>query len=541
MKKIISMIFIVILMLSAVLFAGMTAIYATEYNTPEIATWSGFRKGAASFTFDDGAPSHIEYGGPLFEKYKYRATFCLVVNWNPDWGGFQNLADKGHEIASHSNSHGQNMRGEEASSKENIESHITQKYGCITVAYPNLTVPDQDAVRQNYIAGRIGNGSWAGEEDIMGKDGPSDWTKVSALMTGNTYGINTADGFIGCMEDAINKNGWVAFLSHGFQGKNNGSATYSPTDLDAIEGALKWAQQNDKDIWIAPLGYVAMYIKERNASRVKQTGSSDSSVTFTLTHSIADSVSAYNYPLSLRMKLPGTWSKANAYQNGAVLQTKLDGGWLYFDAVPNAGDIVVERKGKPAQISIEGAEVVLSAASFTYNRKEHKPSVKTIGGEALTLGTDYTLAITDSKGAVVTSPKAAGTYTVAVTGTGDYNGSTEAKFVISKAKNPLKVKAKTATVKYSKIKKKAQKLAVKKVIRFFKNGQGSMTYTLTSVKKGGKSFKKKFTINKKTGKVTVKKGLKKGKYIVKIKVKAAGNANYKKSAVKTVSSTVKVK
>ena len=62
MKKIISMIFIVILMLSAVLFAGMTAIYATEYNTPEIATWSGFRKGAASFTFDDGAPSHIEYG-----------------------------------------------------------------------------------------------------------------------------------------------------------------------------------------------------------------------------------------------------------------------------------------------------------------------------------------------------------------------------------------------------------------------------------------------------------------------------------------------
>ena len=142
---------------------------------------------------------------------------------------------------------------------------------------------------------------------------------------------------------------------------------------------------------------------------------------------------------------------------------------------------------------------------------------------------------------MVTSPKAAGTYTVAVTGTGDYNGSTEAKFVISKAKNPLKVKAKTATVKYSKIKKKAQKLAVKKVIRFVKNGQGSMTYTLTSVKKGGKSFKKKFTINKKTGKVTVKKGLKKGKYIVKIKVKAAGNANYKKSAVKTVSSTVKVK
>ena len=36
-------------------------------------------------------------------------------------GGFQNLADKGHEIASHSNSHGQNMRGEEASSTVKVK------------------------------------------------------------------------------------------------------------------------------------------------------------------------------------------------------------------------------------------------------------------------------------------------------------------------------------------------------------------------------------------------------------------------------------
>ena len=49
-------------------------------SAQEIGTWSGFRKAAASFTFDDGAPSHITDGAPLFDKYGYRATFYLVTN-----------------------------------------------------------------------------------------------------------------------------------------------------------------------------------------------------------------------------------------------------------------------------------------------------------------------------------------------------------------------------------------------------------------------------------------------------------------------------
>ena len=70
-----------------------------------------------------------------------------------------------------------------------------------------------------------------------------------------------------------------------------------------------------------------------------------------------------------------------------------------------------------------------------------------------------------------------------------------------------------------------------------------MTYRLSSVKKGGKSFKKYFKINKTTGKLTIKKNqkMKKGTYKVKVKVKAAGNANYNASAAKTVTFKVRVK
>jgi hypothetical protein len=81
------------------------------------------------------------------------------------------------------------------------------------------------------------------------------------------------------------------------------------------------------------------------------------------------------------------------------------------------------------------------------------------------------------------------------------------------------------------------------VLKFTKKGQGKMTYRLSSVKKGGKSFKKYFKINKTTGKVTIKKNkkMKKGTYKVKVKIQALGNSNYKASAVKTVTFKVKVK
>jgi len=336
---------------------GCGMVYA---QTAEIGTWAGFRKGAASFTFDDGAPSHVSDAGPMFKKYGYKATFNVVYNWNPDWNGFQGLANEGHEIASHSNSHGNNMSGEEASSKTNIGGRIKQKYGIITVAYPNCNVPNESAVKQNYIVGRICNGSWKGMADEMGKDGPSNWAQTPATMTGDEGQLKSTNDFTGRMQKVIQSNGWAAFLTHGFQGKQNGNANYSPTDINAIDGALKWAQQNDKDIWVAPMGHVAMYIKERNASKA-ETSTSGGNITVKLTHSIKDNISNYDYPLSLRVKYSG--STANVTQAGAKLESKIDGGYVYFDAVPNAGDIVIAGEGGSGLIPESSSSVEIPQTS----------------------------------------------------------------------------------------------------------------------------------------------------------------------------------
>ncbi|MBQ7203943.1 MAG: hypothetical protein IJS03_08035 [Eubacterium sp.] len=123
-------------------------------------------------------------------------------------------------------------------------------------------------------------------------------------------------------------------------------------------------------------------------------------------------------------------------------------------------------------------------------------------------------------------------------GDAKYTGDMIGYFTIEKAYNTLKLKGKTATVSYKKLKKKSQTLERKKIITLNKKGQGDKIYTLTSAKKSKKSYKKRFSINKTSGKLTVKKGTKKGTYTLKIKVKAKGNSNYMS---RTRTATVKIK
>ena len=129
-------------------------------------------------------------------------------------------------------------------------------------------------------------------------------------------------------------------------------------------------------------------------------------------------------------------------------------------------------------------------------------------------------------------PTALGEYTVVITGKAPYFGTDKSTHLRLWATNPLKVKGKTVKIKKKKIKKKAKVLAVSKVIKTVKKGQGKVTY-------------KKLSGNKKivvasNGKVTVKKGLKKGTYKVKVRVRAAGNDKYN-PITRTVVFKIKVK
>ncbi len=185
-----------------------------------------------------------------------------------------------------------------------------------------------------------------------------------------------------------------------------------------------------------------------------------------------------------------------------------------------------DEKASNSEIKAIDPEVILSKTKYTYNGKARKPSVTVKDGSVkLTKGTDYNVSYPSGR-------KKVGSYKVKVTLKGNYKGSGTATFKIVKAKNKMTVSGKTVSLKYSELKKKSK--TVKRINALeVKNNKGKVTYTK-------KSGSKKITINKNTGKITVKKGLKQGKYKVKIAVRAAGTSNYK-ALTKTVTVIIKVK
>ena len=122
-------------------------------------------------------------------------------------------------------------------------------------------------------------------------------------------------------------------------------------------------------------------------------------------------------------------------------------------------------------------------------------------------------------------------YTVVVTGRGGCVGTAKATYVINKAANTLKAKAKT---KKAVPIKAGKKLKTRKLFKV-SGAKGAVVY-----KKTGKAGGKKIVVAK-NGTVKVKKGCKRGTYKLKVKVQAKGDANYLASPIKTVTVKIKVK
>ncbi len=301
-----------------------------QLEAQEIATWAGFRSGVATFTFDDNLSNQLSIAVPIFDKYGYKASFYIVNNWSPNYAKYKELAAQGYEIGSHSDSHANTMPDSEiASSKATIEKQISNQQ-CNTITYPNCNVPNESLVSGNYIGGRICSGQ------IDGKT-PQNYNRISSIICGNTGSVNTSQAFQQKMQEAIGKNGWVTFLIHEV---DEGSG-YSPTKSSAIDGALAWAKQNDSKIWVTTFRNAIMYSKERDASTITKVSGDGNSETYRLSHSLSTTLSPFDYPLSIRVKNSGNWQSVTATQKGSGITAEIRDGYIYFDAVPNGGDIVI--------------------------------------------------------------------------------------------------------------------------------------------------------------------------------------------------------
>ena len=185
------------------------------------------------------------------------------------------------------------------------------------------------------------------------------------------------------------------------------------------------------------------------------------------------------------------------------------------------------------QASMKDAEVVISPASTPYTGSQIRPQVTVkYNGKTLKEGVDYSLLYTKNV--------SIGTAQVEVKGLKNFKSTSITKsFTITRKTQPAIVKAAKSTVKvkYSKVKKKKQKVACPISVT---KAEGTVKYSIQSVTK--KAAKKKIDINAKTGKLTVKKGCKKGSYKVTIRVTVETDKTSKyNGAAYSIPITVRVK
>ncbi|MBP5481245.1 MAG: glycoside hydrolase family 11 protein [Paludibacteraceae bacterium] len=319
----------------------------------EVATWEDWAKSAITFTFDDGANeanSH-SWAAQQLDQYGFKATFYVVTGWtNGQWGTYKSIAQKGHEIGSHTDSHSTNA-GELSSSKNTIEREIGQP--CLTIAYPNCN--EISNTLNYYIGGRICGGQ-------TNSKSPQNLARFDCQICGD-QGINSQSQFTSRCSGA--NGGWMVFLIHGIQGRQaNGS--YSPTSADAFTGTLKWLDQNKSDYWVCTARDAIMYLKERDAASFKKVSSDASSDTYSLTLNsslTSNTLCKWDYPLSVRVPMQSGWANMTVKQSDKELEFEEKNGYVYFKAVPNGGDIVVG-SGKPAVPEPEFTLTVSSAEKY---------------------------------------------------------------------------------------------------------------------------------------------------------------------------------
>lgn len=187
--------------------------------------------------------------------------------------------------------------------------------------------------------------------------------------------------------------------------------------------------------------------------------------------------------------------------------------------------------------------VKLKTQSITVSVKNTKNVVsKKYGDKAFSLGakakttltyksSNTKIATVDRKGKVTI--KAAGTVKITINAkaTSTYKAATAEVLTIKIAKKAPTIKTKIGTknLSYNTLKKRAQVFTLGTSV----NSKGTLTYKKLS----GSSA---VSVNSKTGKLTVKKGLKKGTYRVKVQIKSAAKGNYTAGS-RTVTVTVRVK
>ncbi len=316
-------------------------VWPAQPGEAAICLWKDDQLAALSVTVDDNPGPDLEWWIEKAEKHNIPVTWFLITErisgsnaFNRKWEDWASVLPKGHGLESHTVMHlhvekpeWQGIEWEYAESIKQIEEHIPD-HKVHFLAVPggkNRNLNDRAIAAKYYNAVRGGAGkpNPANATDYLAINGmtapkldseEAPWADLNTLFVpGNNY------------------RGWAVIVHHFIKNKEPQEPFFAFFDA-----------HRDK-LWMGLFGDVARYGQQRDTATLTVTENAPNKISFEVTDRMDDSV--FNYPLTVKVRLPSGWKGAAATQDGKPVESKIvehDGAsFALVDAVPDNGAVTL--------------------------------------------------------------------------------------------------------------------------------------------------------------------------------------------------------
>jgi len=305
---------------------------------PSVALYLNDKKGAFSFTFDDGFRHQVENTLEILDPLGIKGTFFLIPyyiedserSWNmATWPRVKKIEAKGHEIGTHGSIQIKLHEASEAVLEEQINGSwdlLRQKGGLRSVSYAapgGSRINDlvEAKIREHHYF--IRNEQFLPRARIMGY-GRTEFREWDDLNMREIIKAAMAAGE------------WVIPYVHAIV------EGYSPFKSKAeFRIHCEWLKSIEGELWIAPMGTVGRYVLERDAAALTVIEQTVHSLTMRLSHSLADK-EIFNVPLTVVIPVTGV-VKASVVQKGnPEAKVNVCADKILLNILPNGAKVMVE-------------------------------------------------------------------------------------------------------------------------------------------------------------------------------------------------------
>ena len=363
---------------------GATKLDVTEYRTgdgyiavPKVTKYYHNAPASWSMTFDDG--NYIdtyEWVYPELAKRHMKATAVLTIQYSSgyvtDWKKY--VASGAFDIGSHSSFHAGPFTGEDMD-EITLGSEIDDAFytlmswvpgqRVIGFATPNGATGAGTAnfVNDLMLGGRSGGqaGTYCDPDSLTTRE---QWGNLPSYITyrTTTFGASASEregvDYKGAIDHIVKNGLWTADCIHTIDVADTPVLTDKfSVPKSVFEKKLDYFVKTG--VWVSSYNEALLYFREAHAASVSSMTVGSTQISVEITDGLDDVM--FQQPLTFEFNLPSGWTNVTVTQNGVSIPVvkndkyapnmaedmacTVKNGVLYFDAIPDAGTVVISKVG----------------------------------------------------------------------------------------------------------------------------------------------------------------------------------------------------